>query len=241
MLRSLTLKNFRCFQNLTLEPLERVNLIAGKNNVGKTSLLEAIFMFINPSNPESLFQVNRLRGIPRGGIKFEDIEELRGFFFNQDIDKVIEISDLDANNLQVSLGITRDADESTKSAFDSICGSLKNAKLPVPNYPKEIIGDSPKVSILILPEYQDSGMLEDVCLEAIKTDKAIKCIDDYFQCVYNTAQRQPKYKDISKARIRAWLSSQIEPDKSLGEAAKAGYLPWDSPAFNAMKQFLQAL
>lgn len=141
----------------------------------------------------------------------------------------------------VSLGITRDADECTKSAFDSTCGSLKNAKLPVPNYPKEIMGDSPKVSILILPEYQDSGMLEDVCLEAIKTDKAIQCIDDYFQCVYNTAQRQPKPKDISKARIRAWLSSQIEPDKRLGEAAKAGYLPWDSPAFDGIKQFLQAL
>ncbi len=105
MLRSLTLKNFRCFQNLTLEPLERVNLIAGKNNVGKTSLLEAIFMFINPSNPESLFQVNRLRGISRGGIKFEDIEEIKGFFFNQDIEKVIEISDLEANNLQRVLKI----------------------------------------------------------------------------------------------------------------------------------------
>ncbi len=104
MLRSFTLKNFRCFQNLTLEPLERVNLIAGKNNVGKTSLLEAIFIYINPTNPESLFQLDRLRGIARAS-QFEDAEEVRGFFFDQDIDKVIELSSAEGNKLQRSLKI----------------------------------------------------------------------------------------------------------------------------------------
>jgi len=81
-----------------------VNLIAGKNNVGKTSLLEAIFIFLNPTNPESLIQVNRLRGISRG-IRFEDIEEMRGLFFNQDIDKVIEIGGLANNEIQRTLKI----------------------------------------------------------------------------------------------------------------------------------------
>ncbi|MBR8834943.1 MAG: AAA family ATPase [Stigonema ocellatum SAG 48.90 = DSM 106950] len=104
MLRSFTLRNFRCFQNFTLESLERVNLIAGKNNVGKTSLLEAIFIFLNPTNPESLIQVNRLRGISRS-IRFEDIEEMRGFFFNQDINKVIEIGGVGNNEIQRTLKI----------------------------------------------------------------------------------------------------------------------------------------
>lgn len=102
MLRSLTLKNFRCFQNLTLEPLERVNLIAGKNNVGKTSLLEAILIFINPI-PEALFQVNSVRGISTK-TRFENIEELREFLFNQDVNKVIELSGL-KDNFQRSLKI----------------------------------------------------------------------------------------------------------------------------------------
>lgn len=110
MLRSFNLKNFRCFQDFTLEPLERLNLIAGKNNVGKTSLLEAIFIFINPTNPESLFQINRLRGIPRSG-RFEDIEEIRGFFFDQDLDKVIELSSVEENNVQRSLQICLDKSE----------------------------------------------------------------------------------------------------------------------------------
>ena len=128
MLRSFNLKNFRCFQHFTLEPLERVNLIAGKNNVGKTSLLEAVFIFLNPTNPESLFQVNRLRGITRSG-RFEDIEEIRGFFFDQDLDKVIEISSLEENNMQRSLQIRlADSEESPRdqlSLFNSDTVPLK--------------------------------------------------------------------------------------------------------------------
>jgi len=104
MLRSFTLKNFRCFQNLTLKPLERVNLIAGKNNVGKTSLLEAIFIFINPNNPQSFIQVDGVRGIAKGS-RFEDIEEMRGFFFNQDANNAIELKGLGENNVERTLKI----------------------------------------------------------------------------------------------------------------------------------------
>ena len=35
MYTSFTIENFRCFENLTVGPLARVNLIAGQNNVGK--------------------------------------------------------------------------------------------------------------------------------------------------------------------------------------------------------------
>jgi len=110
MLRSFKLKNFRCFNNLTLEPLERVNLIAGKNNVGKTSLLEAIFIFINPTKPDSLLQINRLRGITRT-VQFEDIEEIRGFFYSQDLEEAIELSSVEEDSVQRSLKIYLDKSE----------------------------------------------------------------------------------------------------------------------------------
>lgn len=42
MLSSLEIKNFRTFSHLVIERLGRVNLIVGKNNVGKTTLLEAL-------------------------------------------------------------------------------------------------------------------------------------------------------------------------------------------------------
>ncbi len=42
MIPSLEIKNFRTFDYLKIDKLAQVNLITGKNNVGKTSLLEAI-------------------------------------------------------------------------------------------------------------------------------------------------------------------------------------------------------
>ena len=40
ILDSLEIKNFRLFKHLEIERLGRVNLIVGKNGVGKTALLE---------------------------------------------------------------------------------------------------------------------------------------------------------------------------------------------------------
>ncbi|MEQ1744125.1 MAG: AAA family ATPase [Saprospiraceae bacterium] len=42
MLKSLQIDYFRLFENLKIEPLARINLIAGINNTGKTALLEAL-------------------------------------------------------------------------------------------------------------------------------------------------------------------------------------------------------
>jgi len=62
MYQSFRIKNFRGFRDLTLDSLERVNLIAGQNNVGKTALLEAIFLHLGPNNPELSLRVNAWRG-----------------------------------------------------------------------------------------------------------------------------------------------------------------------------------
>ena len=45
LLDSLEIKGYRCFEHLTIEKLGRVNLIVGKNGVGKTSLVEALWIY----------------------------------------------------------------------------------------------------------------------------------------------------------------------------------------------------
>lgn len=63
MYKSFEVRNFRCFPRLTLAHLERINLIAGVNNIGKTALLEALFLHCGAYNPELTLRLNTFRGI----------------------------------------------------------------------------------------------------------------------------------------------------------------------------------
>ncbi len=61
LLGSLEIRRFRCFRELRIGRLGRVNLIVGKNNVGKSTLLEALRLFANPSSLVELLRILALR------------------------------------------------------------------------------------------------------------------------------------------------------------------------------------
>ena len=61
LLDSLEIKGYRCFEHLTIEKLGRVNLIVGKNNVGKTNLLEALWIYLHRGSLSSVLDVLRTR------------------------------------------------------------------------------------------------------------------------------------------------------------------------------------
>ena len=60
MLKEIEIQNFRCFEHIKISGLERVNLIGGKNNAGKTALLEAVFLNVAPQ-ASSLEILRKLR------------------------------------------------------------------------------------------------------------------------------------------------------------------------------------
>ncbi len=60
MYRSFSIKNFRLFKDFRLDGLKRVNLIAGVNNVGKTALLEALYVHATAPG-RSLLAIDRFR------------------------------------------------------------------------------------------------------------------------------------------------------------------------------------
>src|SRR5205085_5473965 len=57
MLPNLEIREFRTFRHLQIERLGRVNLIVGKNNVGKTSLLEALQLYAHRASPTLIWQI----------------------------------------------------------------------------------------------------------------------------------------------------------------------------------------
>jgi hypothetical protein len=140
----------------------------------------------------------------------------------------------------LSIGIIRDADDNPSSAFASVCGALKKARLPVPEKPLIATRTEPKVNVMILPKPNSHGALEDLCLEAIKEDSAVPCVEGYFECLHKKGIIIPEGA-ISKAKVHTFLSSKKDPEKRLGEAAEAGYWPLENPAFDLVKQFLQSL
>lgn len=79
MFTKFTIKNFRCFENLTFEKISRLNLIGGMNNVGKTSLLEALFLILGANIPDLSLRLNMFRGIEQFS---NDYETMWGWLFN---------------------------------------------------------------------------------------------------------------------------------------------------------------
>lgn len=62
MLTSIELENYRGFSHYRLKNLARVNLLVGKNNCGKTSVLEAVQLSVSGAEPNVLGAVASQRG-----------------------------------------------------------------------------------------------------------------------------------------------------------------------------------
>ncbi len=84
MLTSLEIKNFRTFSHLFIERLGRVNLILGKNNVGKTTLLEALRLYGSIWPPPTVMSIldgrDEIARLPNG----EGILLLHSLFHGRD-------------------------------------------------------------------------------------------------------------------------------------------------------------
>ncbi len=61
MLHSLEIQNYRNLRHLTIEKLGRVNLLVGKNNTGKTSVLEAVYLWANYGRFDSIYECLEVR------------------------------------------------------------------------------------------------------------------------------------------------------------------------------------
>lgn len=56
-LNSLRIRNYRALENLTIDRVGRINLITGRNNVGKTSLLESLRLLASQSDINALLDI----------------------------------------------------------------------------------------------------------------------------------------------------------------------------------------
>ena len=85
MYRTFSVKNFRVFDDLTIEGLGRINLIAGRNNVGKTALLEALWVHSGPTDPGHALRLDLARGLA------DPDSAIKNLFYGFDSSSAIEL------------------------------------------------------------------------------------------------------------------------------------------------------
>jgi AAA15 family ATPase/GTPase len=61
MYKKILIKGLRGINNVQIDDIKQVNLLVGKNNSGKTTILEGLFLLINPGNPELPMKINNFR------------------------------------------------------------------------------------------------------------------------------------------------------------------------------------
>lgn len=99
MFKSIDIQNFRGIRHAHIDGFRKINLFFGKNNSGKSTLLEAIFLLSGQSNPTLPLTINNSRGYSMFTKSDVAIE-----FHNLDSSKEIKISA--KSDLNRSLAIT---------------------------------------------------------------------------------------------------------------------------------------
>ncbi len=123
MIRNISIQNFRCFENLEMTGFKTLNLIGGKNNSGKTSLLEAIYCMAEAVNYEHILEyrygdldkIERRKSLffnynvlEKVFLMFENAEFQKiGFYYNYET--IADVNDISVKNFQTSLIFSKNA------------------------------------------------------------------------------------------------------------------------------------
>lgn len=142
-----------------------------------------------------------------------------------------------AQQLVDTMAIIRDADGDSKSAFASVCNSLRRYEFAAPENNKQLSNSPLRVGVFIVG-IGGRGMIEDVCLDSVSNQSGFNCVEAYFNCI---AQNSERKEFSSKAKIRVWMASQVDHEYYVGKAATHGYWNWERPAFDSLRKFLKEL
>ncbi len=119
MLTRLNISNYRIFNEFKMDRLNRINLIVGKNNSGKTTLLEAIFLLAGAGNANLALNTNVIRGAEKGTpIDQRSVETFwKPMFYELNTSNPVKISGYDASHGPLTMDITSERQEQETIGF----------------------------------------------------------------------------------------------------------------------------
>lgn len=153
MLEKLEINNFRGIKNLNFDSFKNINIFTGKANVGKTSVLEAIYMILR-INAESMVTISDLRDI----VGYDDIFE--SLFYDYNLKNSIKLNAIinqgkidieikpNINNRSISVPLGNQISKNDINFINSLQFDIKNGKTSKSNVIVEKINNTVNFQVL---------------------------------------------------------------------------------------------
>lgn len=148
-----------------------------------------------------------------------------------------------------AFAIVLDADdEDAKSSFQKVCSFLKeiqkrdikNLNFEIPKKCAEFTTGSTKVGVFIMPNCENPGMLETLCLESVSNEPFFECVNNFIDSARTI---KPDLDHIEKRKALSYIALNAPKGqrKSTGEAVEDGIFNINSTAFDKIKSFLMVM
>lgn len=119
----LTISGFRGLEDLELSGLGEVNILLGANDVGKTSILEAVFLIANPAEPRGPIRVQNAREFP-----VQKIDDFASVFFDLNLDRTVVIEVVSGGDERRRIVVSASDIESPISVDEKSNGKFQASK-----------------------------------------------------------------------------------------------------------------
>ncbi|HKV38230.1 MAG TPA: ATP-binding protein [Blastocatellia bacterium] len=212
MISSIQVEGYRGFERFEMTNLGRLNLLVGRNNSGKTALLEALYLLTSRGDPAALWSVLGRRGerLPgRHGLGYPGQEfDVCHLFRGHEIHVGLEFT-LSARNetpeRYLTLSITRLSSEERKQ----LLGASAAAGVILPPPVLQIKGH-PLPPVPILELSQAGGILGGVQTDALDSRRISRRASEEFSAQFIT----PESLETGDL-LNLWDNIALTPDESL--------------------------
>lgn len=140
MIKKVYIRNFKGLTELSVDNISRITIFGGKNNVGKSTLLEALFMFLDRFNANMTIRQLNWRGVREISLTPNDI--FYPIFNDFNINNTIEIDITNDHDITETIHIKL-KNQSSESFIkpnikNSIVGAINTNQEPLPTTTLEI-------------------------------------------------------------------------------------------------------
>ena len=123
MFSRLRIRNFRAFDDLKIDRLGRINLITGRNNSGKTTLLEAVFLLSGAGSAHVALKASAIRGADLAAASAVAETFWKPMFTALDMNRTVEIAGKHETLGSLSLNIALERSGTVELPFEDPSGA----------------------------------------------------------------------------------------------------------------------